>query len=46
MAARPCPASKLTLVCTACRTLIIGYFVSATFGTVDFGSSFSGGPWR
>ena len=38
-AALPRPASKLTLVCTACRTLI-GYFVSATFGTMGFGGSF------
>ena len=34
MVARPRPASKLTLVCTACRTLI-AYFVFATFGTID-----------
>ena len=34
----PCPASELTLKCTACRTLI-GYFVSATFGG-------GGGQWQ
>ena len=34
--ALPRPASALTPVRTACRTLI-GYFFSATFGTVEFG---------
>ena len=34
----PRPASALTPVRTACRTLI-GYFVSATFGTVEFAGS-------
>ena len=38
LCAKPCTHSvqDLTLVRTACRTLI-GYFVSASFGTVEFG---------
>ena len=39
--ALPRPASALTPVRTACGTLI-GRFVSATFGTVEFAVRFSG----
>ena len=39
MVALPHPASALTPVRIACRTLI-GNFVSATFGTVAFGGYF------
>ena len=38
-AAWPCPASTPTSVCAACRTLI-GCFVSAPFGPVEFDGSF------
>ena len=41
MVARPHPASKLTLVCTGCRTLI-DYLGSAPFGAIEFGGPSSG----